>query len=186
MTGEPTPAHELVARYLLRLSSATADLPGAQRDELIGDITAHLAEAVPPGSDELTARRVLDALGAPEQIAAAARAETEPARPGPAPTRTHDLIALLLLMLGGFVVPILGWVAGVVMLWNSPRWSDEDKWLGTLVWPGVIAVGIAALLAGGSIPLVIGPAGLAVLAWTFWRLFVRSRDALGGSAGAAA
>ena len=186
MTDEPIPAAELVERYLQRLRAASADLPGAQRDELLGDITAHLAEAVPEGADELTARRALDALGAPEQVAAAARAENGTVTgSSPGSAQAFDVVAVLLLLLGGFVVPVLGWIAGVMMLWSSPRWPEGDKWLGTLVWPGVIVMGVAAFVAGGQVVLGAGLLGLVVLAWTFWRLLTRSRDALGGGAGAA-
>lgn len=193
MTDEPTPAHELVERYVLRLRTASADLPGAQRDELLGDITAHLAEAVPEGADELTARRALDALGAPEQVAAAAHVEHGAvARPVAGSAQAFDVSAVLLLLLGGFVVPVLGWVAGVVMLWISPRWSAKDKWLGTLVVPGVVVAGflslawLHALGAGTGGWLGIGVLALGLLAWTFWRLLTRSRDALGGGVGSAA
>ena len=196
MTDEPTPAPELVEHYLQRLRAASADLPGAQRDELLGDITAHLAEAVPEGADELTARRALDALGAPEQVAAAARAENGTVRgPSPGSAQAFDVIAVLLLLLGGFVVPVLGWVAGVVMLWSSPRWPVKDKWLGTLVWPGVVVVGFYTLVllevagvrsAGLQAWFGLGLLALGVLAWTFWRLLTRSRDALSGSIGSAA
>ncbi|MBP2367493.1 HAAS signaling domain-containing protein [Pseudonocardia parietis] len=183
MSGESTPASELVECYLLRLRSATADLPTDQSDELLGDLTAHLAEAVPPGSDELTARRALDGLGAPELVAAAARTETGPAaraRPSPGSAQVNDVIAVLLLLLGGFVVPVLGWVAGVVMLWGSPRWSERDKWLGTLAWPGVIAGGVVAFAVGGPVVLVAGLLGLAVLAWVCQRLLAHSREVQGG------
>ncbi|BBG02641.1 MULTISPECIES: HAAS signaling domain-containing protein [Pseudonocardia] len=188
MIDEPTPVHELVERYLLRLRAASADLPGAQRDELLGDITAHLAEAVPDGFDELTARRALDALGAPEQVAAAARAENGAvARPGAGSAQAFDVAAVLLLLLGGFVVPVLGWVAGVVMLWSSPRWAVADKWLGTLVMPGAVVVGFLSLawleaLGARGMWFGVGVAVLGVLGWTFWRLLSRSRDALGGGA----
>lgn len=185
----PIPAGELVERYMMLLRSSAADLPAAQRDELLSDITAHLAEAVPPGSDELAARRALDGLGAPELVAAAARTETEPAaqtRPSPGSAQVHDVIAVLLLLLGGFVVPILGWVAGVVMLWNSPRWSEPDKWLGTLAWPVVIVGGGVAFAVGGPSLLVVGLLGLAVLAWVCKRLLAHSSEGLGGNTPSAA
>ena len=52
----------------------------------------------------------------------------------------YDVATVLVLMLGGFVVPVVGWLAGVVMLWASPRWTVADKWLGTAVWPAVVVV----------------------------------------------
>jgi hypothetical protein len=44
-----------------------------------------------------------------------------------------------LLLLGGIVLPLLGWLVGVFLLWASPVWSPRDKWLGTLVLPGGLA-----------------------------------------------
>lgn len=63
----------------------------------------------------------------------------EPARPAPQ-DEAYDVTTVLVLMLGGFVVPVVGWLAGVVMLWANPRWSSGDKWWGTLVWPAVVAI----------------------------------------------
>ncbi|ANY06535.1 HAAS signaling domain-containing protein [Pseudonocardia sp. HH130630-07] len=180
MTDDGVPAAELVERYLLRLRAATADLPADQREELLADLAAHLAEAVPPGSDELTARRVLDGLGAPELVAAAARKETGPvARPDAGPVEVYDVIAVLVLLLGGFAMPVLGWIVGVVLLWGSPRFSDQDKWLGTLAWPAVIAVGIVAFVAGGPLILMVGVLGLAALIWVCWHLLTAGRNAPG-------
>jgi hypothetical protein len=50
---------------------------------------------------------------------------------------------VILLLIGGIVLPFVGWVVGVVLLWASSRWRISDKVLGTLVWPG----GLGALLA---------------------------------------
>lgn len=68
--------------------------------------------------------------------------------PRPAPQdEAYDVATVLVLMLGGFVVPVAGWLAGVVMLWANPRWSAGDKWLGTLVWPAVVVVPAVTFLA---------------------------------------
>jgi hypothetical protein len=55
---------------------------------------------------------------------------------------------VILLLAGGFVV-LIGWVAGCVLLWASPRWRWPDKLLGTLVWPGGLA-GVAAVFGFAS------------------------------------
>ncbi len=60
-----------------------------------------------------------------------------------------EVVAIVLLLIGGFLAGI-GWVAGVILLWLSPRWRVSDKLLGTLVWPG----GLAAIM------LVLGAAVL--------------------------
>ncbi|WP_328610320.1 hypothetical protein OG943_14700 [Amycolatopsis sp. NBC_00345] len=171
----------LITDYLDRLRRAGAGLPAATRAELLDDIAAHLAELVGPGADEARARQVLDELGTPEEIAAAAAAESgAPAGAsagGPAggPARAgggelaYDVGTVLVLLLAGFVVPVLGWIAGVVMLWNGPRWSTGEKWAGTLIWPAAIVVtgmvlGLAHALAGGVGPVVLLLGAIVVLA----------------------
>jgi protein-S-isoprenylcysteine O-methyltransferase Ste14 len=49
--------------------------------------------------------------------------------------RTYDRATVLLLLVGGLVVPFLGWLIGVGMLWAGPRWTAREKLLGTVVWP---------------------------------------------------
>jgi hypothetical protein len=53
--------------------------------------------------------------------------------------RTIDAVALVLLLAGGVVIPVAGWLAGVVLLWASPSWNRGRKALGTLVVPGGLA-----------------------------------------------
>lgn len=155
----------LIAGYLERLERAAAGLPDGARAELIADIRAHLSDTAGDAPDEATARRVLEELGEPEEIAAAAAPE-----PGPRPDRTgaelaYDVGTVLVLLLGGFIVPFAGWIAGVVMLWNGPRWDLRHKWTGTLLWPAAIVAGLAALMiahAGGrSLGLVL--AGVVII-----------------------
>jgi uncharacterized membrane protein len=171
--SEPLSATDvLIAEYLDRLRRAAVGLPPAARAELLDDIAAHLAETAGPGADEARTRQVLDELGTPEEIAAAAAAET--GVPAGAPARAggelaYDVGTVLVLLLAGFVVPVLGWIAGVVMLWNGPRWTTREKWAGTLLWPAAILVAGALLLlghglAGGVGPMVILLGGLVVLA----------------------
>lgn len=62
-----------------------------------------------------------------------------------------EIAAVILLLVGGFVF-IVGWVVGCVLLWASPRWRWADKLLGTLIWPG-----------GLALPLLVGPFLLALL-----------------------
>ena len=55
--------------------------------------------------------------------------------------RRRDFAALVLLLIGPFVL-VIGWLAGVWLLWTSDRWSRGQKLLGTLAWP----LGYAAAL----------------------------------------
>ncbi|HXH35912.1 MAG TPA: hypothetical protein VNJ54_16150 [Plantibacter sp.] len=46
--------------------------------------------------------------------------------------RGFAVTAALFVMLGGIVVPFVGWVAGMVMLWRSRAWTNRQKWTATL------------------------------------------------------
>lgn len=63
----------------------------------------------------------------------------------------YDVATLLMLLLGGFAVPVLGWVAAVVMAWNLPRWTVGQKWLATLIWPLALAVPLTVVLVSSGL-----------------------------------
>lgn len=99
---------------------------------------------------------------------------------------TYDVATVLVLMLGGFVIPVVGWIAGVVMMWANQRWSTGAKWLGTLIWPAVVIVPLLGLFAAGAFPdahigvvIVAGILGIAgvfvALPWTFVHLLRSGR-----------
>ena len=156
MTMPDTHRQPLVADYLRRLDAAAYPLPADQRAELGDGIREHLDSAlagVDP-TNEAQVRAVLDRLGAPEEIVAAA-VEGEPpswsgrtaggaqALPAQAPPAQHgsglgvrEIFAVILLPIGGFILPVLGWFIGLVLLWTSDRWTTRDKLIGTFVWPG--------------------------------------------------
>jgi hypothetical protein len=69
--------------------------------------------------------------------------------------RRFDVITVLLLLIGGIVIPVVGWIAGAVMLVRSHRWRVRDKLLGLLVWPGGLA-----LPAAMEVSTLSGPCGL--------------------------
>jgi len=64
----------LVDDYLRRLDAAASALPAHRRDELVSQIRDHLQEALrqAPAGDKAAVRNVLERLGPPEEIAAAA------------------------------------------------------------------------------------------------------------------
>jgi hypothetical protein len=156
----------LLDDYRVRLRTASAGLPPQVRDDLLDDVEAHLAElrATSPSREATVA--ALERLGPPEQVAAAATVElgsgsppptgVGPAwAPPPAPTRRSiralDVTAVVLLLVGGFLVPAVGWVVGVVLLWASVSWTTGEKLLGTFVVPGgLLAPVLLALLPGQS------------------------------------
>lgn len=134
--------HPAVAQYLRRLDAATAHLPFDERTEIAEGIRSHLIAALAEARTEADVRSVLDALGAPEEIVGTPPpAAGTPPQPDPRPLRTSargalEIAAVILLLVGAFIVPVIGWVIGVVLLWVSKAWTVPEKLLGTFVVPG--------------------------------------------------
>jgi hypothetical protein len=135
-------ADPLLTDYLSRLAAAAAVLPPDRRAELLAEIGEHIdaARAAGATADEAAVRTLLDRLGEPAEIVAAAADDQPPAPayPGRPPGRTGvglETAAVIMLTLGSFI-PVLGWLIGAVLLWSSARWRPSEKLLGTLVVPG--------------------------------------------------
>lgn len=75
-----------------------------------------------------------------------------------------ELVAMLMLLFGQ-VLLLAGWIAGIVLLWVSPRWRPIDKVLGTLVSGGLQLTLFADTPLG---TLILLPGQLAVTVW-LWR-----------------
>ena len=147
---------DVVARYLSELDQALAGLPRSRRREVIEQVAARIAveRANGAASNELVAR-----VGDPADIAAAARARFGL---GPDPSSWREVATLFLLPVGGLVVPVIGWLAGVMLLWRSRAWNLRDKVIGTLVVPGGLLTPFALMTY-----LTLGPGGIAVLVALF-------------------
>ena len=130
--------HPLAAEYLQRLRRAGRGLPRGRLRELLAEIEGHLSEAIDPSASDAQALTVLDKLGEPEAIIAA-----ETPHPDELPDRrgTREWAAIILLLFGGFIFGF-GWFAGLILLWSSRAWSTRDKWIGTLVVPGGLAISV--------------------------------------------
>jgi hypothetical protein len=128
-------ADQLIDGYLARIQAAAADLSAGARNELVGDMRSHIAEARARDSEETDASilNLLDRLGEPDVVVEEARNRTHGragASPPVAPYRPGILeIAALVLL------PLI-WPIGVTLLWISPVWKTRDKIIGTLVPPG--------------------------------------------------
>ena len=132
----------LVTRYLRELERALSDLPRPRRREIVEEIREHIGEAATAGSsepNEAELRTILDQVGDPESIATEARDRFGISRPK---AGTLEELAIALLLIGGVVLPGVGWVAGAVLLWVSRVWSTRDKLIGTLLVPGGLALPI--------------------------------------------
>jgi uncharacterized membrane protein len=156
----------LVDDYLRRLEVAASDLPRGRRSELVAEIEEHIESALSAaGSDDAAAvRGVLERLGAPEEIAAAARP------PGAAPERGRLERAALVVLALSFILPVVGYVIGAGLVVASNAWDGREKLIALLVPPLVVLLGAAALLAGAasiaegdSFNSGLGPVEIAVL-----------------------
>lgn len=124
-----------VRDYLHDLNRALRDLPRARRTEIVRDISAHIDAALadPAEQSQGTTATILDHLGTPAEVADAARAELPPL---PARMAGRDIATIVLLLIGGIVIPVLGWLIGAVLLWTSTAWRAKDKLIATLFVPG--------------------------------------------------
>jgi uncharacterized membrane protein len=159
-------ADRLVDQYLDRLERELADVPRARRAEIVDDISAHIAQARAELSteDEAAIRNLLEQLGDPAEIAADAGARSESRR---RERRGLEIAALVLLLVGGIVLPVVGWLVGVVLLWVSDIWTTRDKLVGTLAVPGgllpAVYLSMGAVVYGETCTSVQDPRTGAIL-----------------------
>lgn len=148
-----TNGHPLVERYLARLDAAARRLPRGERRELVDEIRAHLDAGIGPDPAEADVRNVLDDLGDPDEIVAAARPATSPtAAPGPNGwvALVLGILSLLVIMVP-FAPVVLG--GGAVVLGVATRRrarstgrSDGPATAGVLIGTLAASTGIVALL----------------------------------------
>ena len=143
MSSSKNKHDRLVEEYIARIHQALRDLRPERRDPIVEDIREHIrtARAAMAPEDEAQIRQLLDDMGDPDAIRAEAGLPSTPQH------RWGDRLAPWLILFGGFVV-IVGWLAGVVLLWNSSVWNTRDKVLATLIWPGGL---VAAFYAAGIV-----------------------------------
>ena len=115
-----------VRAYLDDLDRALSDLPKDRRTEIVRDIRGHIDVALAEQDDPSAAdvEQLLDELGTPQEIAEAAYAELPPAR---AKIAGRDIATIVLLLIGGLVLPFVGWFIGVVLLWTSDGLADQGQ-----------------------------------------------------------
>src|SRR5689334_10684611 len=154
-------ADPLVEDYLRHLEAVSAVLPEYRRAELLAEIREHLDEALRqvPAGDEAAVRSVLERLGSPEEIVAAA-ADQMPAGqfvPVPAYVPETNGLALASLLFGIFWLGGIGSLAALVLGYRARReirnsaGGQRGSSLATigivLGWIGVAALVIAAVAA---------------------------------------
>jgi len=154
-----TASDPLVRAYLQQLERALSALPQDERAVIVDEVTEHIVESLETRDapyDPAQVRAVLDALGDPVAIATEAGSSPPLPATGQRPPflerRSGGLVIVLLLLIGGLVVPVLGWFAGVVMLWASRGWSTLQKLVGTLVLPGGL---LGVVILGSALPALL-------------------------------
>jgi uncharacterized membrane protein len=137
-------ADEEVKSYLKELERDLSPLPRRRRKEVVQEISTHIAESRQElGSDHPIAD-VLDRVGDPQTIAW----EVMQGEPGTShASRGLEVAAIIFLLPGSLLLPVVGWLVGVVLLWASSIWTTKDKLIGTLVVPG-------GLLLSAVLPLM--------------------------------
>ena len=52
------------------------------------------------------------------------------------------VLAALLVAFGGVVIPVIGWIVGIALVWMSKTWLAWEKWVATLApFAAVVADG---------------------------------------------
>ncbi|WP_053959699.1 DUF1700 domain-containing protein [Sulfobacillus thermosulfidooxidans] len=124
---------KLVQQYMDKMRRALKDLPPSRRQQILEDIAEHIRTARKQlnQENEASIRQILQNLGDPEVI-------REEAMDPSHPSNGFDRWVPWLLLFGGFLF-VIGWIAGVILLWRSSTWRIRDKILGTFIWPGGLA-----------------------------------------------
>ena len=134
---------QLVAQYLDRLRAAAADLPPDEREELVSSISEHISTSLADmdAPSEADIRNLLDRLGDPAAIAADARAQftssdtpatpelpaPELPTPGPPAPGPLEWGGVVMLGVGSCLLPVIGTIAGLVMVALSRWWTTRQK-----------------------------------------------------------
>jgi len=162
----------LVLDYLAALWGASEDLVPELRDELMTTVADYIALRRTSVADPVDdPRLILQRLGPPESLAAAARRGRMPAHlrrpvapapppPAAAPSGNLEYAGIALLTAGSVVLPVISPLAGLLLVSGSPRWSPAQKaaaWVlaGLPVLLGFVLVLAAAFLGGGAEALLL-------------------------------
>jgi len=154
MTKASTP--QVVRRYLGELNRTLAGAPDDVRQGIVAGVAEELE-----GLDAVAAASRIESLGDPAFIAAEARAEARAdaapkssaaklAPPRSSEERWYVVVTALLIEFGGLLVPLAGWVAGIMLLWASPLWTRGEKLVATIVPPAVGVVLFSGFAIAGS------------------------------------
>lgn len=118
-----------IEKYLTELDELLLDVDPAIRDGLVNGIREELA-----GMSDADAAERLRAIGDPAFVAASARAElSQPKAARRNDPAWYSVATVLLGSIGGFLIPVLGSIIGLVMLWMAANWQLRHKVVGTVL-----------------------------------------------------
>lgn len=158
-----TVTHPLAIAWLERVERLAYDLPPGERTELLADLREHLEAALTDDPDGAQVGAVLDRLGDPVDVVAAARSDaSDPSAVARPPTMdngvdvpegltTPEIIALTVLVLAGLVgifvfpVTILLWAVGIAIVASMGRWRGGEV-LGMILLPVVWALPVLSMI----------------------------------------
>jgi hypothetical protein len=176
----------LAEGYLARVEAAARVLRDHDREELVADLRSHLAAAISADASDAEVLNILESLGRPTDIVAAANPQAEagsPLQPDASgatalcATPPHgwgnaELLAIAGLVMGTALLLVVGWLLGpgfalvgiglallgLGFAWASPRWTPAEKRVaaGLALLP-LIAFAIAAVVFLASEPSDAGP-----------------------------
>lgn len=126
--------------YLQALQTALSDVPQDVRDEIVVGIADELRGLDP----DATTRRIHE-LGDPRAIAADARAESLQPSDVAVP-RGYAIATSVVLVAGWYLVPVLGWVAGLIMIGAGAHWDRATRRNGILASVAIIVASTIGLL----------------------------------------
>ena len=134
----------LIDEYLRRLDAAAAHLQRSRRAELVAEIREHIETALreEEAADEVAVRNVLERLGPPEEIVEAAE---PPATEGPARTGKLEIAALV-----AMVIPFVGWLFGIVLVFVSQAWTSREKLVGVALALTPVLVPLLGFMVAGA------------------------------------
>ncbi len=155
-------ADPLVEDYLRRLEAAAWALPAHRRDELLVEIREHLAEALRqvPAGDEAAVRSVLERLGSPEEIVAAAADPVPDGRLVRVPDTNVSAVASLLF--GIFWLGGAGSLVALILGYRARREIRNSA--GGQRGSGLATIGIVLGWVGVSLLVIAGVAAFVLLA----------------------
>lgn len=137
----------IVRGYLRDLRLELQALPRGRREELLSEIRQHIEESLGESPTRADVRNVLEDLGDPSEIAS----EEFGGRGRIARRPWVEIVTIPLLLIGGVVVPVVGWIVGLVLLWTSRFWTLGERLVGTLLLPwGLLPAVYVSLFSGSS------------------------------------